>query len=257
MNELMISDVAIRQDADNRYCLNDLHKAAISTGANARTKEPAKFLSSGQVLELISELTDAQNLGIAPVSAIRGGQGQGTYVCKELVYAYAMWISPAFNLKVIRAYDGMAMRPQIDPMQVLQDPAAMRGLLLTYSEKVLSLEAENEAMKPKVAALDRIATPSDGSYCIREAAKMLQVREKQLYQFLNERKWIYRHPMGKSWLAHAPTLRKGYMEHKHTEGDKEDGSRWTSTQARITSAGLARLSMLLTQEQFNAEEMLV
>ncbi len=144
-----------------------------------------------------------------------------------------------------------------DPMHVLSDPAAMRGLLLTYSEKVLSLEAENEAMKPKVAALDRIATPSDGSYCIREAAKMLQVREKQLYQFLNERKWIYRHPMGKSWLAHAPTLRKGYMEHKHTEGDKEDGSRWTSTQARITSAGLARLSMLLTQEQFNAEGMLV
>lgn len=104
-NQPMIIDgVAIRMDAGSRYCLNDLHKAAIVSGANKRTKEPSKWLASPQTVDLIKEI-DTQNLGIAPIESRKGGLDQGTYVCKELVYAYAMWISAAYHLKVIRAFD--------------------------------------------------------------------------------------------------------------------------------------------------------
>jgi hypothetical protein len=44
----------------------------------------------------------------------------------SLVPAYAMWISPAFHLKVIRAYDQMQVVPQRDSMEILNDRAAMR-----------------------------------------------------------------------------------------------------------------------------------
>jgi hypothetical protein len=53
-----------------------------------------RFLRLGTTAALIRELQNTTSGGFAPVDA-RAGRNGGTYVCKELVYAYANWISPA------------------------------------------------------------------------------------------------------------------------------------------------------------------
>jgi len=50
---LVCFNIQIRRDKEGRYSLNDLHKAAILSGANERTKEPVKFLSLPKTVELV------------------------------------------------------------------------------------------------------------------------------------------------------------------------------------------------------------
>lgn len=116
---LVIEGVSVRLDNDGRYCLNDLHRAA---GALDKHK-PAFWLRNEQAVQLVTELQISNSPAEQPVHVVRGGIGQGTYVCKELVYAYAMWISATFSLKVIRTFDRVATQsiiaanPSADKMQ--------------------------------------------------------------------------------------------------------------------------------------------
>lgn len=115
-----LDGIAIRQDDQGRFCLNDLHRAA---GKEQRHK-PVHWLDNEQTKRLIDECaksliqsevgisTSFENKSLAPVVVLKGGNGpQGTYVIRELVYAYAMWISPAFHLRAIRFLDAALRSP--------------------------------------------------------------------------------------------------------------------------------------------------
>ena len=103
MNDLIIIDgINIHQDKEGRYSLNDLHKAAGSLPEH----QPAFWLRSQQAMELIEEIKYADLQTLSPTNIVMGRNG-GTYGVKEIVYAYAMWMSAAFNLKVIRTFDAV------------------------------------------------------------------------------------------------------------------------------------------------------
>lgn len=99
---------------DGLYSLNDLHRAS---GRNKKHK-PANFMRIENTKSLIDEIERCSDMSNGTNSiaykVIQGGQSeqQGTFVCRELVYSYAMWISPRFQLMVIRAFDAIANQQQ-------------------------------------------------------------------------------------------------------------------------------------------------
>jgi len=111
---LVIGDFSIRQDEDGRYSLADLHKA----GGSLKKHQPSNFLRVEQTQELIKEIEHSSDMRSA-VKVINGGNNRGTYVVKELVYSYAMWISAKFHLQVIRAYDAMVMQFRVKARQAI------------------------------------------------------------------------------------------------------------------------------------------
>lgn len=111
-SNLIVANTTIRQ-VGNLFNLNDLHKAS----GGDPTKAPSQWLQNRQTTDLIKEvsrmeipiLEQNQQLTESEIESkvlrvVNGGNRQGTYACEELVIAYAMWISPAFHVEVVRCY---------------------------------------------------------------------------------------------------------------------------------------------------------
>lgn len=134
MNALSINTTAITF-LDGLFSLNDLHKAA----GNEDKHKPSNFMRLEQTKDLIAEIDKCSDVSISN-KTIRGATG-GTYVCKELVYSYAMWISAKFSLIVIRAFDAIQIAQQkysVNPADTLtlDQCDQLRGLMLDAQAKL-------------------------------------------------------------------------------------------------------------------------
>lgn len=139
MTQLMkIDNLKIKTDAEGRYCLNDLHKAA----GGFKAHQPSNFTRRAETTDLIDEImnsSDSRSFDM-PMTTV-GGRNGGTYVCKELVYAYAMWISAAFHLKVIRAYDALVNdQVELAQQQVQRERARLESRYLNDAVKFNRLD---------------------------------------------------------------------------------------------------------------------
>lgn len=148
-NVIQLESITVRMDEEGRYCLNDIHKFA-----GGREKDKIfNFTNRVEFLALKEELES--EAGIPALVTKHGGRTPGTFVVKELVYAYAMWISPSFHIKVIRAFD----RLQTRGVAVADHAAAdLRKNPLKYMRELLEqaemLEQQLAVAQPKADAFD-------------------------------------------------------------------------------------------------------
>ena len=243
---LSIAGSVIRQDAEGRFCLNDLHKAA----GGASKDRPSKWLDAEKTQELIREMNagkpaSEQNQSLR---VSKGGDGwQGTFIAKELVYAYAMWISPSFHLKVIRAYDAMATQVTA-PIIPKTLPEALRLAAEAIEERdrlALENQAKAEALAiaaPKAEALDLLSA-EDGTRTLTQAAKELSLSRTAITTWLHANRWIYR--QNGSWLAMQDKINSGHLVYKEAKYTDEDGMERRKPYCHITTKGLTRLAELL------------
>jgi len=160
---------------------------------------------------------------------------------KNEVLVLVSGYSIKLRMKIITRMEELEKQSK-DPMAFLNDPAAMRGVLLTYTEKVIALQKENQVLVPKAEALDLI-TNADGENCITDTAKVLQVRPKDLFNWLSSEHWIYRRAGGKNWIAYQDKIQQGFLTHKVTTvTDINTGIPKMVEHVLVTARGLTELS---------------
>lgn len=102
MKPLVINSKTISNDEFGRYSLNDLHSAS---GGDNKHKPSLFYRSCG--FNSVVNVLKAQNRAFEPIVKKQGRYGGGTWVCKELVYKYAMWVNADFEVKVIQTFDSL------------------------------------------------------------------------------------------------------------------------------------------------------
>lgn len=174
-----------------------------------------------------------------------GEQRPCFHLPKDLTVTLITGYRADLRYKVVKRLQELESEAQaFDPSKILESPSAMRGLLLTYTEKVIALEAKVEDMKEDVAAHERL-TKADGSLNITEAAKNLGIRPKDLFDWLSHNGWIYKRANSPNWLGFQTKCNQGLLEHKTTTVLRADGSEKITEQVRITAKGLSVLAKLI------------
>lgn len=147
---------------------------------------------------------------------------------RDLTMTLVTGYSIPLRKKVIDRLDELEQR-QADPSRVLNDPAALRGLLGNYAERVETLEAQVQADAPKVAFHDAFAE-KDGLYTLQNAGRIITGRPNKFIQELKKAHLFYQ---GGALVPYVRYRQQGLFEVKvEPKGD------YVQTQTYITPKGL-------------------
>ena len=207
-------------------------------------KDVCDILGIGNVTDAASRLDDDEK---STFDSIEGGPSR--ILINEAGLYQLIMTSRKPEAKAFRRWVTHEVLPQIrktgtygmDPMKALADPDALRGLLLTYTEKVIALEAKVAEQAPKVQAMLRLEG-AEGSMCVTDAAKALNLRPKTLFAYLSSQRWIYKRPGTTNWIGYQDKIQAGLVEVTEYLQTKPDGSEVVRARAKITAKGLARLA---------------
>ncbi|MFT8953624.1 MAG: KilA-N domain-containing protein [Gluconobacter sp.] len=246
MTQLTILGTNIRQDAEGRYCLNDCHRAS---GGEA-SKAPGQWMANKQTKALMAEMDTVENSTVSEtagksVVTIEGRNG-GTYAAKELVYAYAMWINPAFHLKVIRAFDAMVSGKGPLTVQTLSREQKINEAFLLSQDIIREKDEEIAVLRPQAEAL-KVITEADSDLGVRDAGRELQIGQNRVVDFCLKHGWACREG-GKLKAAHYGLTKKYCRMCAAPYTDRFTGETKVREDFRLTRKGIERIAYHLAKQ---------
>lgn len=151
-------------------------------------------------------------------------------------------LSPEFTARLVDRWQELEAKVR-QPAIPQTLPEALR-LAADLAEQNAALAVTVQEQTPKVEAFARIAD-AEGSLCMRDAAKALQIRPIDLKNLLIVNRWIYGRPGHTGWLAYQDKIQQGLMTHKVDTVTRQDGTEKVVEQVRVTPKGITRLAQML------------
>lgn len=211
-----------------------------------------EFAKPTKIRELIGRYRAAlEQMGPLPTvgRVINGGEATEFYLNKKQSIFITAKSKTAkateITIDIIERFDAYERgeKPAAAPALTREEQIAYA--LIASQQIVTEQRAKIERLEPKALAHDRIAD-ADGTLCITDAAKTLQVGQKVLFSYMRGHRWIYSRP-GTSDIAHQDKINSGLLAHKVTAVQRPDGTEKIATQVRVTPKGLTRLAAALNQ----------
>ncbi|GBQ07508.1 Rha family transcriptional regulator [Saccharibacter floricola] len=160
---------------------------------------------------------------------------------KELIYTLMAGYNVKLRNAIIKRWMELEESPQLRVPQTL--PEALR-LAAEQAEEIEQQKAQISSMQDDVSAFDRIAK-AEGALNITKAAKALQIKRKDLFEYLHRHKWIYRRNGDSEWLGYASRTQTGDLTHKVTTILQPDGEERVCQRVLVTPQGISKLAKLL------------
>lgn len=140
MSKLIIADNEIGINKDGMYCLNDLHKAAMSAGKASASHKPSEFARVDSNKAFISALES--EAGIPALKTVKGGRS-GTWAVELVAMKYAGWIDPAYEVHVYQAVQALKRGDLAAAINLSGSKAARKSLDDMRHAKAIELNLAN------------------------------------------------------------------------------------------------------------------